>query len=515
MNDRWPRLLVPLRHRDFRLLWTGQTVSSFGNYVHRVALPFQLLALGASPLQLGIAVAINTATSVVLLLFGGAIADRLPRRTLIIASDLVGGCVVAVMALLSWAGALRIEYVYVASIGLGAADAFLRPSYNAIIAELVPGDILRAGNAARLLGRSLARIAGPTVGGLAVAFAGPALAFGIDALTFFFSFATLVLAKPSLRIPSSSASLVRDVREGFGYVFSVRWLWTTTLYFMLVNIAYAGQSGVMMPLLVRDVLGGNAETYGVIISAYGVGTILASVAIAQVAVRRPGMLMYTFELLACVATLAIGLVPIVPAVVVFMALTGVGLASSTVIWEALLQRHVPERILGRVSSIDLLGNSLINPIGPIVVAALVGSIGPAGTFVVTGAYALALASIGLVASPLRRTYEAAASLELRSRPGCEPGPRVLAMTPRERGGWHHRAAGSAAGRTEAGGLWDSRDQLRHDRIVVGVERGLAFRRGRASSKDQVADRGRQRDGGAHAGARQPAALIRIDFLQCP
>lgn len=405
MDDRWPPLLVPLRHRDFRLLWTGQTVSSFGNAVHSVAMPFQLLALGASPLQLGIAVAINTATSIAFLLVGGAIADRLPRRTLIIASDLVGGSVVAVVALLSAGGQLRIEHVYAASFALGAADAFLRPAYNAIIADLVPGEILRAGNAARLLGRSLARIAGPTVGGLAVALAGPAVAFGINAFTFFFSLATLMLAKPSRRVVAPSASLLDDVREGFGYVFSVRWLWTTTLYFMLANVAFAGQSGVMTPLLVRDVLGGNAETYGVINSAYGVGTILASIVIAQLAIRRPGRLMFAFEVLACASVLAIGLVPNVPAVIVFMALTGVGLGSSTVIWEAMLQRHVPEHMLGRVSSIDLLGNSLINPIGPIVAAALVVSIGPAGTFVVAGAYALALALVGLVASPLLRIDE--------------------------------------------------------------------------------------------------------------
>ena len=405
MDGRWPRLLVPLRHRDFRLLWTGQTVSSFGNSVQSVALPFQLLILGASPLQLGIAVAIGTVTSVAFLLLGGAIADRVPRRTLIIASDLVGGCVVALMALLSSAGLLRIEHVYAAAVALGAADAFLRPAYNAIIADLVPGDILRASNAARLLGRSLARIAGPTAGGLAVVLGGPALAFAINALTFFFSLGMLLLANPARRVQIASTSLLRDIREGFGYVFSVRWLWTTTLYFMLVNVAYAGQSGVMTPLLVRDVLQGNAETFGVIMSAYGVGTILASVAIAQLSIRRPGRLMFAFELLAGVAALAIGLVPLLPATAVFIALTGVGLASSTVIWEALLQRHVPERMLGRVSSIDLLGNSLINPIAPIAAAALVGSIGPSSTFVVAGGYAVVLASIGLIVSPLRHIDE--------------------------------------------------------------------------------------------------------------
>ena len=400
-----PAVLAPLRHRDFRLLWTGQTVSSFGNSVSNVAVPFQLLALGATPLQLGIAVGLETATSVAFLLLGGAVADRLQRRTLILASDVLGGCVVAVMALLSGTGQLRIEHVYVAAATLGAADAFLAPAYSAIIAELVPTDILRAGNAARLLGRSVARIAGPTVGGLVVAFVSPAAAFGIDALTFLFSFATLLRAHPGRRTPAASGSIVGDIREGFGYVFSVRWLWTTTIYFMLVNVAYAGQSGVMTPLLVRDTLGGDARMYGLIMAAYGVGTIAASIGVARLVTRRPGQLLFAFEVLAALCVLVLGLVPTLPVVVVSLALTGVALSSSTVIWQALLQRHVPERMLGRVSSIDLLGNSVINPIAPIIAAALIGTVGPPGTFVVAGAYAIALVSMAIVASPLRNMEE--------------------------------------------------------------------------------------------------------------
>lgn len=410
-----PRVFAPLRHRDFRLLWVGQTVSSFGNHVRSVALPFQMLALGASPLELGLAVAIRISTEVVLLLLGGAIADRVPRRRLIVASDLMGGCTVAVVAVLSAGGQLRVEQVYVAAAILGAAGAFLSPAYNAIIADLVPADVLRAGNAARLLGRSLARIAGPTIGGLAVAASGPALAFGIDALTFFFSFATLLLASPPRPVLVPHGSIRHEIGRGFAYVFSVRWLWTTTIYFMLVNVAYAGQSGVMTPLLVRDVLGGGAGTYGAISSAYGVGTILASVAIAHLVTRRPGRIMFAFELLAAVSLVGIGLVPSAPTAAIFIGLTGVGLASSTVIWEALIQRHVPDGMRGRVSSIDLLGNSVINPLGPLGAAVLIGLIGPAQTFVVAGVYAVALAALALVASPLRRLVEpAGAPVEGRS-----------------------------------------------------------------------------------------------------
>lgn len=383
----------------------GQTVSSFGNSISNVAVPFQLLALGASALQLGSAIALETASRVAFLLLAGAIADRFQRRTLILASDAIGGVVIAILALLSASATLRIEHVYVAAVALGAAQAFLAPAYGAIIGDLVPSDVLRAGNAARLLSRSAARILGPTVGGLVVAFMSPAAAFLIDALTFAFSFGTLLLAHPDRRPSAVSRSLVSDIREGFGYLFSSRWLWTTTIYFMLVNVAYAGQSGVMTPILVRDTLSGDARIFGLIMSGYGVGTIVASIGVAQLATRRPGRAMFAFEILAAISVIAIGLIPTLPVVFISIALMGVGLSSSTVIWQSLIQRHVPAGVLGRVTSIDLLGNSVINPLAPVIAAALITTVGPPTTWLVVGIYALALVTITVFVSPLREMEE--------------------------------------------------------------------------------------------------------------
>jgi len=402
---RLPAVLAPLRHRDFRLLLTGQTVSSFGNSISNVAVPFQILALGGSPLQLGIAVALESATSVAFLLLGGAVADRIQRRTLILASDAVGGCVVAIVAVLSASGSVRIEHLYVAAVALGAAEAFLAPAYTAIIADLVPAEILRAGNAARLLTRSVARIAGPTAGGLVVALVSPAAAFGVDGLTFLFSFGTLLLAHPDRRVPAPSSSIVAAIREGFGYLFSSRWLWTTTIYFMVVNVAYAGHPGVMTPLLVRDTLGGDARMFGLLMGAYGVGTVIASIGVAQLVTRRPGRVLFAFEILAALTVLAVGLEPTLPIVVASFVLMGIALSSSTVIWQALIQRLVPAGVLGRVTSIDLLGNSVINPLAPLIAAGLIGMLGVPGTFVVAGAYALGLVTITVLVSPLRDLEE--------------------------------------------------------------------------------------------------------------
>jgi MFS family permease len=395
-------VLAPLRHRDFRLLWAGQTVSGLGNHIRVVAIPFQLLALGAGALELGIAAALLSGTTLVFLLLGGAVADRVPRRRLILANDLVGAGVVGALALLAATGRIRIEHVYVATTLLGAASAFLLPAYGAIIAELVPEDVRQSGNAVRLLGRSLARTAGPVVGGLAVAASGPALAFGIDAATFVLSFALLLLARPPRREPPPAAPLLAQVREGFAYTFATPWLWIGSATLALLNLTYGGQTSVMMPLLVADVMRGNAATFGTINSAYGVGIILASVALTGVRIRRTGVAMYGFELLAALSVLAIGLVPVLPAVVVLMAFMALNLTASEIVWTTAVQRLVPQSMLARVSSIDLLSGSVLVPVAPLVASALVEASGPANAFVIAGGFGSVIALLALLSSPVRR-----------------------------------------------------------------------------------------------------------------
>ena len=395
------RALSPLRHRDFRLLWFGQLVSVFGNSLYGVALPFQLLALGASPLQLGTVVSLSVFANVGFLLIGGALADRLPRRLLLLASDLAGALTVGLVAILSATGLLRIEHMYGAAVVLGAANALLDPAYTALVPDIVPPEALPAGSAARRVGRSIARITGPIAGGLLVSFASPAAAFGLDALTFVLSVATLLMLRVPNRSPATRQSLVREVGGGLRYVWSVSWLWPTTLYFMLVNIAYAGQYTVTMPLLVRDRLAGDASLYGVITAAMGVGGIIAALVLGGLRVHRPGRLLFSLELTSSVLFVLVGLLPIAPVVVLLVALNNACLAGSTIVWEALLQRHVPGAFIGRVASIDTFGNALINPLGPLVAATLVGLVGPASTLVISGTYATVLAAIGFMVAPVR------------------------------------------------------------------------------------------------------------------
>src|SRR5260370_6062700 len=192
-------MLRPLFHRDFRLLWLGQSVSMFGNALYGIALPFQIIELGGTSAQLGTGFAIFFAAQLIVSLFGGAIVDRVPRRNVILASDITSGAVVGAVATLGILGVLRIPHLYIASAFFGVASSFYAPAMTAILPELIPHDGLVAGNSLRSLAGPSARVLGPVLGGLLVTKSGPPVAFALDSGTFVFSFAVFFLAHPARR----------------------------------------------------------------------------------------------------------------------------------------------------------------------------------------------------------------------------------------------------------------------------------------------------------------------------
>ena len=398
---RLPRIVEPLRHRDFRLLWTGQTVSVFGDFVHNVALPFQILALGGGPLELGLWGAIFSGATLVFSLLGGAIADRFPRRSVILASDLVSGAIVGAIALLAATGDLRVEHMYAEAAFFGAAQSFFHPALNALIPELVPQEVLQAGNAVRGASRQIALLGGPVVGGLLVAFAGLPFAFAADAATFFIAFAALVVAHPPRHEPPPPAPLLRQVREGLAYTFSVPWLWIFIFAWAIVLLGMVGPLGVAMPILVRDVLRGDARLYGLITAAIGVGEVVTSIVLAQVRIRRLGIAICLFAILGGLSIAGIGLVPAAGATMVFAAGFGAQFVGVGILWTTAVQKHVPRELLGRVLSIDAFGGTLLLPLAPVAFAAIVAALGPSPAFVIGGAIALVIAVLLLLVPSIR------------------------------------------------------------------------------------------------------------------
>ena len=399
---RVPLILEPLRHRDFRLLWIGQTISMFGNFVHQVAVPFQLLALGATPVQLGIGAALSAGVSIVMLLFGGALVDRLPRRRVILASDLLSGVAVSVVAVLGWTGQLRIEHIYIEAAFFGFISSFFSPAMGAIIPELVPAKILLQGNTLRSFSRQISRLAGPVTGGLLVVLVGPPTAFFVDGLTFFVAFLALAAARPSAAGSAPRRHLMREIRDGFAFTFSLPWLWITIFLFALVNAAFVGALVVALPLLVRDVLHADARLFGLIEAMVGVGQITAAILLGQLRIARAGVVMFLAAVLDGLALAAFGLTDVVPLILGIAAIGGIGITGFDVLWETALQQHVPRHLLGRVISVDHFGGTLLGPVAPLVAGILAASYGASFVFVLAGSSIAALCLLALAVPSIRQ-----------------------------------------------------------------------------------------------------------------
>jgi MFS family permease len=398
-------MLQPLRHRDFRLLWMGQSVSMVGNAVYQVALPFQILALGGSPVQLGISFAVFSGSQLLVVLVGGALVDRLPRRSVILTSDLVAGLVVGTIAVLGLTRSLQIWHLYVASAFFGVGFSFYMPAMTAIMPELVPKEILVAGNSLRSLTGQGARVLGPLLGGLIVTAAGPPIAFALDAGTFIFSFLVFLLAHPPRREPPALRPLLSQVREGLAYTLSVDWLWTSIVGFAITNAVYFAVFTVALPLLVLKVLHGTAATFGLIGAAGGVGSIAGALFVGNLRVRKIGRAMYIGNALIGASVFVWGLAPYLPLVLFGSFAFAAMLVAANTLWESMVQKHVPGELIGRVSSVDNFGSFLIGPIAPIVAAAIIERTSPSAIFIWGGVLSIVFWTSMLAANRSMRTLE--------------------------------------------------------------------------------------------------------------
>src|SRR5918995_428805 len=172
-----PAALRPLRHRDFRLLWTGLAVSLIGSGLWLVALAWQVIVLGGGPTELSLVTALYSVGLLAFVLVGGIAADRLPQRLVMLAADLVRTAILLVLGWLSLTGDLRIWHLAAGGLVVGAGEAFFIPSYTAILPHLLPESELLAANGLEGTLRPLAQQAtGPVLGGVAVAALSPGLA---------------------------------------------------------------------------------------------------------------------------------------------------------------------------------------------------------------------------------------------------------------------------------------------------------------------------------------------------
>jgi MFS family permease len=405
------RLLAPLRHRDFRLLWSGMCVSLLGDGIFLVAMAWQVYALSNAPTALALVGITMTVPTIAFLLLGGVISDRLDRRRIMLASDLVRGVAVGLLALLSLTGALELWHVAAIAAVYGAGTAFFSPAFDALVPELLPADELAQANALDQFVRPIAlRLAGPALGGVLIDVLGVGTAFALDAASFAVSAAALLAMAPGVRAASGThGSVTRDIRAGLSYIRSHVWLWATFASAAIAYLLFMGPAEVLLPYIVKNDLHGSAADLGIVFAAGGIGSVGCAVVIGQRGLpRRDITFMYVTWTLATLAVAGYGLASAVwqlmLASLAFNALETAG----TIVWATAKQRHVPAALLGRVSSLDWLISIGLLPLSFALTGPVSGAIGAQATLVGAGVLG-GLVTFAALLLPGMRDVEAARS----------------------------------------------------------------------------------------------------------
>jgi MFS family permease len=394
----------PLAHAPFRWLLAARTTSILGNAAAPIALAFAVLDLTGSAADLGLVVAARSLANVAVLLFGGVIADRLPRDVVLVGTSLAAAGTQGVVAALVISGSATIPWLVLLGVLNGAVAAVSLPAAAALVPQTVPDSQLRPANALLRLGLNGGSIVGASAGAALVALVGPGWGLAVDAA----GFALAALLYSRLRLPRTpapsgaggGASVLADLREGWHEFSSRRWVWIVVAQFAVLNAAFVGATTILGPVVAKDSFGPAA--WGLVIAAQTVGLALG----ALLALRwRPRRALGTGVALMAVTALpvgALGLTPALPALIVAFALGGVALELFSIAWDQSLQSHIPREALSRVYSYDMVGSFVAIPLGEALVGPLAELHGTTPVLLVCAALILVATLAALTSPSVRR-----------------------------------------------------------------------------------------------------------------
>jgi MFS family permease len=279
-----------MRHPNYRRYWFGQIGSLIGAWMQSVALPWLVLQLGGSPLQLGMVMAFMFGPSLFLAPLGGVLADRVDKRRTLVVVNAVAMAQAASLFVLAATGAVEIWHVFVLALVAGFVNAVEMPVRQAFVAELVPRDDLVNAIALSSTSFNLSRVIGPAVAGVTIAAFGVASNFGINAVSYASVIAGLLLIRPELlhraaapeRQPSIRASLAEGVRYAIA---TPTVLWPLVLLGGVAVMAMNFQT--LLPLFAQNALGLDSAGYGALFATMGAGSLAGSLSLAYAGSRRP------------------------------------------------------------------------------------------------------------------------------------------------------------------------------------------------------------------------------------
>jgi MFS family permease len=351
----------PLRLPAFRLLFSARAISYVGTYLAPIAVAFAILDNGGSATAVGLSFAAWTLAQVAMLAFGGVVGDRVPRRVVMVGSDIASTAVRATMGLLVVSGHAEVWHLIALQACGGAAVAFYSPASYGLVREVVPEGELQQANGLLAIARYAAFPLGAAIGGSIVALIGPGTALLVDAGTYATS--ALLLSRIDVKsIARAGAGFLQELREGWGAFVEQTWVWVLVLYISSYFLITYAPFFVLGPYVAKHSMNG-ASSWAFVVTGEGVGSLLGGLVGLRRRFRRPMVATALLLMLSAAQNLILAFHP-TPALLAPAALcAGFAFALGSVVWDTTLQRKVAPEKLARVASYGWMGAMVFLPAG--------------------------------------------------------------------------------------------------------------------------------------------------------
>ena len=392
-----PAMLLPLRLRDFRLVFVGESISLIGDQFHFIALAWLALQLTGSGLALGTVLMAAAIPRAILMLLGGAMSDRVSPRSLMIVSNALRAVVVGVIAVLVLTNNAELWQLFVLAVIFGIVDAFFHPALNTIVPMLVSERLLPPANGLVQVMQQLSTLIGPAVAGLAIAAISIGSAFVIDSASFVVATACLLLVRGGRRAAPShedgpQESVLSTIGSGLAYAWRDQAIRAIVLLTAAFNFAFTGPVSVGLPYLAKERFGGGPAEFGLMLTMFGAGALAG--ALLAGSMRHVPRLGLVVLLIAAGLGVGLALVGNAPTLwLTFPAMLAIGLGAGFVNVRVIawLQARTDAAYVGRVMSLVMLGGMGLAPFS-LVISGVIIDLG-AVTLLFSVAGALVVAAV--------------------------------------------------------------------------------------------------------------------------
>ncbi len=388
-----------LRHRNFRLFWFGQIISVTGTWMQSIGQAWLVLQLSHSAFLLGVVSALQFLPLLVLALFGGVIADKLPKRKVLLATQAASMIQAFTLFVLAGTGVVQVWHIMVLACCLGLVNALDMPTRQAFISEMVGRQDLMNAVSLNSAQFNASRIVGPAIAGVLIALLGIPPLFLLNSLSYVAVLIGLWLMDPAellapTRVARAGQRPLQQIREGVA--FSLRSPIIRLVLIMVFVISTFGMNfNIILPLLADTVYHSGAPGFGLLSSMLGVGSLLAALVIAGTVKRpRPSTLVISGVAFG-LSEIGLSAVRAQPLAIIVLPLIGFSTISFSATANSLLQTNAPDHMRGRVMSLYAMVFAGATPIGALVAGTIAARLGAPAAVLIGALPSLLVAVYGL------------------------------------------------------------------------------------------------------------------------